>query len=196
MVSAFATPIVNYRFEDCASLNDELARIVLEQESSDPGVRRSNVGGWHSGTEFLAGGANAIQLLRRQIGQLVVELNASVFTSAADRRFTVDGWANVLRHGGYNTPHNHPNAFWSGVYYVNSNEPVEGRPFSGKLELMDPRPGASVTYAEDTRIYGRFLLNPVAGQVIVFPSWLQHLVHPYFGSTERISIAFNIVLET
>jgi hypothetical protein len=28
--------------------------------------------------------------------------------------------------------------------------------------------------------------------MIVFPGWLQHFVHPYFGSGERISIAFNV----
>jgi hypothetical protein len=26
----------------------------------------------------------------------------------------------------------------------------------------------------------------------VFPSWLNHLVHPFRGGGERISIAFNI----
>ena len=29
--------------------------------------------------------------------------------------------------------------------------------------------------------------------MIVFPAWLNHLVHPFFGDGERISIAFNIV---
>jgi hypothetical protein len=28
--------------------------------------------------------------------------------------------------------------------------------------------------------------------MIVFPSWLQHFVHPYFGGAERISVAFNV----
>ena len=30
--------------------------------------------------------------------------------------------------------------------------------------------------------------------MLVFPSWHQHMVHPFFGTGERISIAFNIQL--
>ena len=78
-----------------------------------------------------------------------------------------------------------------GVYFVTGNPPVDGHPFSGKLELVDPRPGASLSYSERTRLYGRFLVNPQPGQLVVFPGWLQHQVHPYFGPAERISIAFN-----
>ena len=103
-----------------------------------------------------------------------------------------DSWANVLREGEYNTLHTHPNAVWSGVYYVNGNEKLDDKPFSGKLELIDPRPGASTHYNEHSTLYGRCLLSPIAGQVVIFPSWLQHQVHPYFGKTPRISIAFNV----
>ena len=28
--------------------------------------------------------------------------------------------------------------------------------------------------------------------LVLFPGWLNHYVHPYYGPAERISIAFNI----
>jgi hypothetical protein len=31
--------------------------------------------------------------------------------------------------------------------------------------------------------------------MVVFPSWLKHMVHPYYGSGERISVAFNVFAE-
>jgi hypothetical protein len=31
--------------------------------------------------------------------------------------------------------------------------------------------------------------------MLMFPSWLQHCVHPYFGDAPRISIAFNVRFE-
>ena len=197
MISAFATPIVNYRWRDTDELNAALRKLVLELEQSEPGVARSNVGGWHSGLDFLDRRDHCVTSLRRRLDAFVSDLNAAVFEKDAGRQpgdFSLQGWANVLRRGGYNGPHSHPNAFWSGVYYVTGNETLDGHPFSGKLELVDPRPGASLGYAEQTRLYGRFLLSPVAGQMILFPSWLQHWVHPYHGDGTRISIAFNVTL--
>lgn len=109
--------------------------------------------------------------------------------------FAMAGWANVLRNSQYNSLHRHPNAFRSGVYYVNGNASAEPKhPFSGKLELIDPRSGASLNYMEGTNLYGRCLVNPSPGQMVVFPGWMQHQVHPYFGPGERISIAFNITV--
>ena len=197
MISAFATPIVNYRWQDTDELNASLRRLILELQRSAPGVERSNVGGWHSGLDFLDRGEGCVADLRYRLEGFVSELNAAVFEQSSGRQpedFLLQGWANVLPSGGYNGPHSHPNAFWSGVYYVTSNKTLDGHPFSGKLELVDPRPGASLSYAEQTRLYGRFLLSPVAGQMILFPSWLQHWVHPYHGDDARISIAFNVTL--
>jgi uncharacterized protein (TIGR02466 family) len=197
MVSAFATPIANYRWPDSGELNAELAALVLDEESREPGVSRSNIGGWHSGLDFLDREAPMIAALRDRIENFVTDLNEAVFSDDADRQprdFSLEGWANVLRDGGYNSLHSHPNSFWSGVYYVTGNNASDEYPFSGKLELVDPRPGASLEYVDSTRLYGRFLVNPSPGQMIVFPSWLQHFVHPCRGNEPRISIAFNASL--
>jgi hypothetical protein len=42
---------------------------------------------------------------------------------------------------------------------------------------------------------GRYLIDPAPGLMIVFPSWLKHMVHPYYGTGERISVAFNVEVE-
>jgi hypothetical protein len=31
--------------------------------------------------------------------------------------------------------------------------------------------------------------------MLLFPSWLQHTVHPFAGDGERISIAFNVLID-
>ena len=123
-------------------------------------------------------------------------------SEAPGRDLRLEGWANVLRHGQYNSVHCHPNAQWSLVYYVTGNDAPQDRPFSGRLELLDPRPGASLTYEDDSALYGRLLFNPRPGQVIAFPAWLQHQVHPHFGdgpaylcggepsALRRLSVAF------
>ena len=38
----------------------------------------------------------------------------------------------------------------------------------------------------------RCLIEPIPGAMVVFPSWLNHQVHPFRGAGARISIAFNV----
>jgi hypothetical protein len=42
---------------------------------------------------------------------------------------------------------------------------------------------------------GRYLVEPMPGLMVMFPSWLKHMVHPFHGSGERISISFNITVQ-
>jgi len=152
------------------------------------------VGGWHSSLDFLSRDVAPIQQLRERLWGFTHDLLQQFSQTEQKPVFSIEGWANILRHGQYHSVHSHPNATWSGVYYVSGNEDVEDQPFSGRLELLDPRPSASLNYADSSTLYGRFLLNPQAGQMFVFPSWMQHQVHPCFGNKERISIAFNVML--
>lgn len=199
LVPLFATPISNYLWPDSQALNAELTDAIHALAKSDPGIQRSNVGGWHSKTDLLEADIACIRILRGRIEHHISQLMQAVATDAATKpkaKFVMEGWANILRYGQYHSVHSHPNAFWSGVYYVTGNPtPDAEHPFSGKLELLDPRPGAGLSYAEQTRLYGRFLVNPNAGQMVVFPGWMQHQVHTFFGSDPRITVAFNIVVE-
>ncbi len=37
-------------------------------------------------------------------------------------------------------------------------------------------------------------VQPKAGRLVMFPSWLLHQVRPYRGDAARISIAFNLTV--
>jgi uncharacterized protein (TIGR02466 family) len=196
MVPLFATPICNYRWPDCEALNAALAEAILDRESDSPGLVRSNVGGWHSELDFFGWDLDCVRSLKQRIeGYLGALCRATARDPAAPIRFDLEGWANVTREAQYHSVHCHPNAAWSGVYYVNGNQAANAsHPFSGKLELIDPRPGAGLSYSDSTSLYGRFLVNPSAGQMVLFPGWLQHQVHPYFGTGARITVAFNATI--
>jgi uncharacterized protein (TIGR02466 family) len=195
--SAFATPVVNYMWPDSEGLNAELAEFIKNSSKDASGDVRSNVGAWHSGSDFLDRDEPCVRALAARIRAIDRALAPAFFEqdehgALPARRLT--GWANVLPPGGYHIPHVHPESFWSGVYYVNGNDPVEGHPMSGKLELLDPRMGGGLSAPVRTPLYGRLLYDPEPGQMILFPSWLQHFVHPYFGRSERITVAFNLSL--
>lgn len=192
----FATPISNYRWPTSDDLNRALLEAIIQREETTSGIDRSNVGGWHSELDFFEWDLDCVRELRARIHAHVTDLIRTFAREPQDPAngiFQLEGWANILRYGQYNSLHSHPNASWSGVYYVNGNpEPEEKHQFSGKLELVDPRPGAGLSYSERTNLYGRFLVNPAPGQMVIFPGWVQHQVHPYFGQGERVTVAFNV----
>jgi Putative 2OG-Fe(II) oxygenase len=80
---------------------------------------------------------------------------------------------------------------WFGVYYVSGGQPDSNDPCNGTLELIDPRAGAN-NFPFEVGFFGRYLAEPIPGLMVMFPSWLKHMVHPFSGSGERISISFNV----
>ena len=192
----FTTPMATERWEDCAALNGELLSYIDRLRAAEDNLGRSTVNGWHSRVSLLDDAEPAIQTLGERLRRFAAGILQNFATGAFDATaMRLEGWANVLDGGGYNSPHSHPNAEWSGVYYVTGNpRNGDGTGFDGKLELFDPRPGAALHYREGSNLYGRFLLDPHPGQVVLFPGWVQHQVHPYRGTEPRVSIAFNVLM--
>lgn len=190
---AFATPVVGYRWPEAEALNAALREAILRTERERPGMdRRSNVGGWHSGLDFLDWPEAPVQELKRRIAQMARALLDGSAPEPAARAFRLDAWANVLREGDYHGPHNHPNAVWSGVYYVEAGEAPASRAYAGELELLDPRVGANMAPFAGDAFERRVRIRPAAGLMVCFPAWLRHMTHPHIGPGPRISVAFNV----
>jgi uncharacterized protein (TIGR02466 family) len=97
--------------------------------------------------------------------------------------------------------HCHPAAFWSAVYYPDpGGAEIDGN--GGELLLEDPRyPMAYMTVpdlllrdANNDPMQSLVSIRPVAGRIVMFPSWLRHSVRPHKGDRDRISIALNLML--
>lgn len=103
-------------------------------------------------------------------------------------------WINVNPPGGYNVVHNHPNAFFSGVYYLQAREN------SGDIVLVSPVSGQNLTLpihlVDKSNPYNidRYFFTPQEDLLILFPAYLNHYVHPNQSTDERICVAFNIGL--
>jgi uncharacterized protein (TIGR02466 family) len=125
---------------------------------------------------------------------VALDMTRLVTTGEGQRKINLqmDCWANVSRRGQYNSVHDHAGATWSGVYYVSGGEPDNDDPLNGKLELLDPRIGVNVFGGEEGLFGGRYFVEPMPGLMVIFPGWLKHMVHPFTGSGERISISFNV----
>ncbi len=193
----FGTPFVSYQWPDSDELNRELAELILGKEASDTHGRgiRSNAGGWQSGGNIMNWPDACIQTLKQRIEQLVFNvIGELVLKDGRKRTFTLmsDGWANVCRRGDYNVVHSHPNAMFSVVYYVAAGEPDQSVPYSGMLELLDPRESANYIQIQNTILDARTFIENIPGRMILFPSWVKHMVHPFVGEGVRISIATNV----
>ncbi len=198
----FGTPFASYDWPDSDELNAELADLILSNEKNDVSGRgiRSNAGGWQSGGNMMTWEHPAVAALKQRYESLVFNVVGElVQKDGRNRQFRLlmDGWANVCRRGDYNVVHSHPNAMFSLVYYVAAGEPDSDVPYSGLLELLDPRESANYIQIQNTILDARTFIDNQPGKMVLFPSWVKHMVHPFQGEGTRISIACNVnVVET
>jgi uncharacterized protein (TIGR02466 family) len=198
--SQFATPVVTVALEDVAALNDELrARLVAEADAS-PGIHRSNHGGWHSVPDLTQRQDACYRDLMARVIDEVRGVFADVARSqgvAIAHRYAVSmqAWAMVMRAGDHAVVHDHAQAHWAVVYYVDAGDAdLAAHPRSGELTLVDPRRGVAAIPGIDL-FPTHFSIRPVTGMLVVFPGTVQHFVHPYRGTRPRVSVSCNVRLE-
>ena len=91
---------------------------------------------------------------------------------------TISGWAVILKQGGYQKRHIHPEAKISGVLYLCIDE----------ITASDESPDGNLMFSTPSPLK----ITPKAGKVVFFPSFLPHETIPQSSaSEERICIAFN-----
>ncbi|AOO14450.1 hypothetical protein Sn230910_036 [Cyanophage S-RIM14] len=103
-------------------------------------------------------------------------------------------WGNSIKDNGLHA-HAHSNSFFSGVWYP-ANVPVQDDN-GGCIKFMDP---LASKYHIMPRLRGSNKLNsgeivmrPKKGMMLIFPSWLEHMVIPLTNSDKpRYSVSFNI----
>ena len=188
----FSTPVMRFQLSNHEILNAELKAEGERLRALDSGVSKSNRGGWHSEGNLFESNAQCIQTVRTAAKEAVFGITRQV-TSKVDPdslRLKIFGWMNANPAEGFNAPHTHPGAHWSGVYYVAQPEVETGT--SGMIEFLDPRsdlPHWRILKAQAFRPKIKF--RPSNGELIIFPSYLVHWVYPNETLEERVTIAFN-----
>ncbi len=188
----FSTPLLRFRVADHEELDAELLAEGARMRALSEGVQKSNRGGWHSDGNIFDSSSPCIQRLYDTARASVFEATRHVTSKVApgDLRLKISGWMNMNPPGGFNAPHTHPGAHWSGVYYVNQPAVEEGT--SGMIEFLDPRsdlPNWRLLRAKAFRLKRK--IRPEAGEIVMFPSYLVHWVYPNETDSERVTIAFN-----
>lgn len=200
-VDLWPTTILRRRLPDHDLANAELQRLVLAMEAGKTGEGRQDFTTDYRSGNLLTHDNPAIGWLRDCVNKTIID-----YLQRAGLDYPVNwslqGWANVNRRGDYHDPHNHPHAYLSGTYYVAVPEPerplAENRPDvrPGAISFYDPRGFANMTAIRgDRQIEAEFTHRPQAGDLLLWPAFLMHFVHPNLAEAKRVSISFNATLK-
>lgn len=187
------TLMLRHRLPGADKANPILLELVTSLERDRPDLT----------TDYLEG--NLFDNNHPVIGWLKSCVNRAVldYARAAGVDYALDyhvqAWANINRFGDYHNLHNHPHAWLSGTYYVQVPEP---RPLPGRsdrnpgaISFYDPRPQANMLAVRgDPQVDPEHRILPRAGDILLWPAFLHHLVHPNLSDELRVSVSFNIVL--
>ena len=104
-------------------------------------------------------------------------------------------WVNFQKPGEYNPPHWHTGDM-SFVLFLQVPEGLKKENEDIKGVHNNEGPGMLIfDFGEHLPFsIGRVSKMPVVGDIIMFPSWLKHLVHDFKSEGERISVSGNITL--
>jgi uncharacterized protein (TIGR02466 family) len=192
MIKEYYFPTIIYvkDLPNANELNPYLEKHIIEWSNQDKGVSKTNVNGWHSQTDM-----NHKKEYEPLIKELFQMQNEIIQEERLDIKARLGNmWANINPPGGYNNGHLHPNSLFSGAYYV------KAQPNSGRLQLMDPRPGIQQVMPArkpgklPRELWRETYYDAVPGRLIMFPSWLWHKVEPNQSNDIRISVSFNFIM--
>lgn len=196
----FPTPLWQAQLDDAGLLAD-LAHSVQALAQDDAAGRRWSRDHRYRGYTSYAS-LNDLPVRDPAFGQLARWLarQASAFAAAAHmdlakghspRKPKLDSlWVNVLKPGGGHSGHIHPHSIISGTLYI------EVPPGSGTIRFEDPRlpmlmhsPPRTADAPAEQRNFVH--IEPAAGDLLLWESWLRHEVMPSAAKTDRVSISFN-----
>ena len=184
----FATPVY-VKDVGTPEFNAQLEQNIINWSRQDKGVQKTNVNGWHSPTDMHE------KPEYKMLVDILYQAQQFIYKdeSLDNEPFLGNMWANINPPGGYNRAHTHPNSLWSGVYYVKA--PIN----SGHLKVEDPKPSINISRPRRKQgqlpkhLWNEVHFEPIAGRLIMFPSWLNHCVDTNQSNDIRISVSFNFL---
>ena len=206
----FPIPISLYNYgKENHKLNIDLITDTLKCFSQVDSIQRSNMGGWHSPSDMETR-YDSFDLLKKQIQKSSDEYCDQYGFKKGLKIAKL--WANLNQTGDMNVGHHHANSSLTGVYYpvqhiinddctFNYKENVSFMPGiwngkdGGSIYFQDPcyglKNGLIKTKTPTAFNLDAYYTYPVAGLLIIFPSYLIHTVTPFRKNMKRISISFT-----
>lgn len=180
-----------------ARFNDELAAECDQLRSFDTPGRKWSEKNYPGGYTSYAS-MNALHRFSSTFEGLERKLTRHVRAFARTLHFDLRGrdiamtdcWVNIMPPTSTHGLHLHPLSFISGTYYVRTPDGCPGIKFEDpRLDRFMAAPPRTAKAPEEMKPF--VTLPAVAGNVVLFESWLRHEVATNRVDDERISISFN-----
>lgn len=207
MLQLWSTPLGVHHFAQAHEVNPLLVRVFrtmrATDERADPGaafyasrddlLQRIRLPEWERLVRFIVD----------SIRQTVVLANQGVWPEATPGlQIALRGiWFQIANQGSHHDVHTHGNCSWSGVYCVQVDADAQRQAHrllgatNGVTRFYGPHfnhlGGAHMDFGNAYLQAAHLDVEPLPGQLVVFPSWLAHQAMPYDGETDRIIVSFN-----
>ena len=182
----WATEIYSFKSDNID--NDKIKEILLEKEKSESSRSISNIGGWQSEDTILE--EDDFSGIKDFLFECVSSIKNEIYIDDV-KFFLAQSWASVNRNGHYNVNHDHGNSQWSCAYYVTET-------YTAPLYFIDPRVRIymdnSNLYLKNKYFQQQGPVKSMPGEVMFFPSWLEHAVAKNSTDNPRISISCNFLV--
>jgi uncharacterized protein (TIGR02466 family) len=106
------------------------------------------------------------------------------------KAYITQSWLNFTSENQYHHKHEHPNSFLSGVYYIDADELTDKITFfKNGYQRIKLAPAEWNWWNSES-----WFFTVKTGSIVVFPSYLTHMVQQKTGNNVRCSLAFNTFL--
>ena len=167
----------------------ELIPYSYKLKEQNPGVSKSNKGGWQCAN--ILNPPAAYTNLLDQIEQALVIVHESMGLKLNTPSYVTESWININNPNSYNLRHLHPRSLFSGVYYLQVPEGDCGDIIFYRDNIMLSYLPPNVVEVWNDMTSGTATYKAKQGTLLIFPSWLEHSVTPNFTQEDRLSISFN-----
>ena len=180
---------------------------LREKDRDSVGEDHSNLGGWHSKTDLETKYESYKQLssILTQCGNFYCKQHGY-----KEGLICKDLWVNINQSGDLNFMHHHGTSALTGVYYpiesivgenwnfnYTSENPIKAGTWNnddgGALVFQDPSYGKKVHLLKDISSpynVDFYHVYPTSSVLVLFPTYLSHMVLPFREDKTRISISF------
>ena len=171
--------------------NSDIKKFAYDLQKTESGRKVSNQLGWQS-RDIKPGENSGIDQLIKVVDE---EMSICAKQVGLKPVQLYNIWININPIGAYNELHNHQNAIFSGVYYVDSTieqgniqfERGDNADYHVPTEAIE-----QITYYTSSRA----TYAAKTGGLLIFPGWLKHSVQANRINQDRISVSFNYGLKT
>lgn len=183
----FSTPIYSTNIDLGISKLLDLCRNLHQHDKK--GRSNSNIGGWQS-QDYTINDFEEFELLNKYIGNHATNLKSDFGLCQSPQIANI--WFNINSNKDHNSTHIHPRSFLSAVYYLQVNEGCGDIEFR-RNNLEEFALESLANFQRRTHLNAiTCRYKPLPGNLLIFPSYIQHTVFPNYSNSDRISISFNI----